>query len=284
MQYAMSTVKALWASRELLVNLTQREIRGKYKRTVFGQLWSLANPLALMLIYTFVFSMIFKSQPDPGDPSGLDVFALWLLCGLLPWIFFSNVLSTGLGSLVDNANLIQKVYFNRLVLPLSLVGSVGYSWIFEMGVLVAALIIVSQGFTVLLWVPLALVAMAVLAVFAAGIMLMLTILDVHFRDTRYFMQIILQLWMYMTPIIYPIALVGERSNTQGGLLGTNVSIIDIYNLNPMVHFVNVFRNLLYDNRFPSLVDVLWCLGAATVSIVVGLRVFKRNERGLAELL
>ena len=280
----MDYLKGIFASRELLVNLTMREIRGKYKRTVFGQLWSLANPLALMLIYTFVFQFIFRSKPEPGDPSGLNFFALWLLCGLLPWIFFSNVLSTGLGSLVDNANLIQKVYFNRLVLPLSMVGSIGYSWLFEMGVLVFALVIVGQSLVVLLWIPAALLAMAVLAVFAAGLMLMLSILDVHFRDTRYFMQIALQLWMYMTPIIYPISQVRVESAKVGGLLGTPIQVIDIYNVNPMVHFVNVFRNLLYDNRAPGVADVLWCLGVAAVSITAGLVVFSRNERKLAELL
>lgn len=280
----MSYLKEIFAARELLVNLTMREIRGKYKRTVFGQLWSLANPLALMLIYTFVFAFIFKSNPDPGDPSGLNFFALWLLCGLLPWIFFSNVLSQGVGSLVDNANLIQKVYFNRLVLPFAMVGSIGYSWLFEMGVLVVALIVVSQGIGVLLWIPAALLTMAVLAVFATGVMLVLTILDVHFRDTRYFMQIVLQLWMYMTPIIYPISMVKRESDRHGGLWGTHVEVIDIYNLNPLVHFVNVFRNLLYDNRLPALIDVLWCLGVAGISIVVGSIVFRRNERKLAELL
>ena len=87
----MNYFKELFASRELLVNLTLREVKGKYKRTIFGQLWSLANPLAAMLIYTFVFSFIFRVQPDPGDPSGINVFAVWLLCGLLPWMFFAKL-------------------------------------------------------------------------------------------------------------------------------------------------------------------------------------------------
>jgi hypothetical protein len=91
----MAYLKEVLASRELLANLTLREIRGKYKRTVFGQLWSLANPLALMLIYTFVFAFIFRITPSPGDPSGLNVFAVWLLCGLLPWTFVSNVINQG---------------------------------------------------------------------------------------------------------------------------------------------------------------------------------------------
>lgn len=280
----MGTLKAIWASRELLVNLTQREVRGKYKRTVFGQLWSLANPLALMLIYTWVFGLIFRGEPDPGDPSGLDIFALWLLCGLLPWTFLANILQQGLGSLVDNANLIQKVSFNRMVLPLSLVGSIGYSWLFEMGVLLGALVVATKSLVVVLWVPAMLVLMVLLAVFAAGLMLVLSIMNVHFRDTKYFVQIAVQLWMYMTPIIYPLSMLTKASDKIGGLLGTSITVEQLYALNPMAHFAEAFRNVLYDNRLPSLGDSLWCVGTAAVSIAVGMWVFQRNERRLAELL
>lgn len=280
----MRTVRELWVARELLANLTMREIRGKYKRTLFGQLWSLANPLALMLIYTFVFGFIFRVKPDPGDPSGLNVFALWLLCGLLPWIFLSNVANQGLASLVDNANLIQKVSFNRLVLPLSVVGSVGYSWLFEMGVLLIALLVVGASLSLLLWTPLVLLAMVVLGAFAAGLALTLSILNVYVRDTRYLVQIGLQFWMYLSPIIYPLSVVDAASDDVGGILGSSVTVSDIYQLNPMVHFVDVFRQLLYDQRIPDGDDILWCIGAATVSLVVGVVVFKRHQRRLAEAL
>jgi lipopolysaccharide transport system permease protein len=278
----MRYVKELLSARELLANLTLREIRGKYKRTIFGQLWSLANPLALMVIYTFVFAFIFRIQPDKGDPSGLDIFALWLLCGLLPWTFFANVVNLGLMSLVTNAGLIQKVYFARIVLPLSAVGSAGYNWLFEMGVLVVALSVV--GAFVLPWIPLLLLIMILLALFAAGIALMLAIANVYFRDTQYFLTILLQLWMYLTPIIYPLSMVETESAKYGGLFGTGITVLGIYELNPMVHFVEVFRNVLYDNRFPELNEWLLCAGWAAVSLVLGLIVFRRNERNLAETL
>ena len=278
----MHYLREIFGARELLANLTLREIKGKYKRTVFGQLWSLANPLVLMLIYTFVFSFIFKIEPEPGDPSGLDYFALWLLCGLLPWTFLANVLNSAVGSLVNNANLIQKVSFTRVVLPLSLVGANGYNWLFEMGVLVVVLAIV--GAMVLPWLALVIVAMALLALFAAGLGLMLSILNVYFRDTQYFLTIALQLFMYLTPIIYPISIVENASAEFGGLLGTDITVAEIYNLNPMVHFVEVFRTLLYDNRSPSLGAWAWCLGSALVAIVLGMVVFRRHERGLAEAL
>ncbi len=278
----MRYLREVLASRELLANLTLREIRGKYKRTIFGQLWSLANPLALMIIYTFVFAFIFRIKPDPGDPSGLNLFALWLLCGLLPWTFTANVITQGLASLVANANLIQKVSFSRIVLPLSLVGSVGYNWLFEMLVLIIALSVVG-GF-VLPWIPLVLVIMLLLALFAAGLALMLSVANVYFRDTEYFLTIILQFWLYLTPIIYPAKMVDEQSATLGGLFGTPITIADIYHLNPMEHFINVFRQLLYDNRWPDpqewLICALWALGSFTI----GMWVFRRKERNLAELL
>ena len=278
----MRYLKEVFAARELLANLTLREIRGKYKRTVFGQLWSLANPLALTLIYTFVFGFIFKVPLEPGDPSGLKYFALWLLCGLLPWTFFANVVNQGLGSLVANANLIQKVYFTRIVLPLSMVGSSAYNWLFEMVVLLIALSVV--GAFVLPWIPLLLLIMLLLTMFAAGVALMLAIANVYFRDTQYFLSIALQIWMYLTPIIYPLSLVQAESDKLGGLLGSSITVADVYGLNPMVHFVNVFRQLLYDNRWPDLNEWLICLAWAVGSLILGMLVFRRNEKRLAEVL
>ena len=278
----MRYLKEVFAARELLVNLTMREVRGKYSRTLFGQLWSLANPLALMVIYTFVFGFIFKTEPDVGDPSGLDAFALWLLCGLLPWTFFATVLNVGIGSLVANTGLIQKVYFTRIVLPLSNVASSAYNWLFEMAVLVIVLSI--AGAFVLPWVPLMILVMLLLAMFAAGLALMLSIANVYFRDTQYFLTIILQIWMYLSPIIYPVSLVEQASKDVGGLLGTSVSLIDIYRLNPMDHFITVFRNLLYDNRWPDPVEWLVCFAWASITLILGVLVFQRNDKRLAEAL
>lgn len=278
----MGYLKDISSSRELLYNLTMREVRGKYKRTALGQLWSLANPLAAMLVYTFVFSFIFRIQPAAGDPSGLNIFAVWLLCGLLPWTFFTNVVTAGTGSLVANAGLIQKVYFSRAVLPLSLVFSAAYNWLFEMGILIIVLVIV--GSFVWPWLPLVIVVMALLVIFAAGLALMLSVANVYFRDTEHLLMILLQIWFYLTPIIYPIHLVVELSNRAGALLGTSITLLDIYKINPLQSFIAVFRELLYDNRWPDPLDFSACAAWALFSIALGLVVFKRNEKGLAEAL
>ena len=278
----MKYLQEVWGSRELLFNLTSREVRGKYKRTIFGQLWSLANPLALMLIYSLVFGVLFKSSPPAGNPSGIDVFPLWLLCGLLPWIFFSTVVSSSAASLVDNSNLIQKVSFSRIVLPLSTVGASAYNWLFEMAVLLIALTI--AGSFVLPWLPLLFVVMALLAVFAAGVGMLFSIANVYFRDTQYLLTIVLQLWIYLTPIIYPIERVAAASVSKGGLFGTPVTILGLYDLNPMVHYVALFRQVLYDNRWPDPAEGLICLCWSIGAIAIGMLIFRKNERNLAETL
>jgi len=278
----MRYMKEVLQSRELLANLTLREIRGQYKRTIFGQLWSLVNPLASMLVYTLVFAFILRVTPPPGDPSGLNIFPVWLLCGLLPWSFFANVVQQGMGSILGNVGLVQKVYFSRIVLPLSKVGSVGYNWLFEMTVLVVVLALV--GAFVWPWLPLMLVTMVLLAIFVAGLALLLAVANVHFRDTQYFMSIVMQIWMYLTPIIYPISLVADQSEKFGGLLGTSVTILDIYRINPLERFVAVFRQLLYDNRWPDPQDFLLCAIWALAAFLIGLWIFRRSEKGLAEAL
>jgi ABC-2 type transport system permease protein len=268
--------------RELFINLTHRELKGKYKRTVLGQLWSLANPLALMVVYTFVFTFIIRIEPDPGDPSGLDVFALWLLCGLLPWIFFSNVVTQAMGAILANESLIKKVYFPRSVLVLSSTAAVSVNWSIEMLVLAIALIALGAWATIL-WLPLILVFMFVLAVFATGVALALSIANVYFRDTQYFVAIALQLGMFLAPIIYPISLVKDQSDRIGPLFA-EVTLFEVYGLNPIVSFVAVFRSLLYDNDWPAADNIVACVLWALAAFVIGSLVFSRNQKRLAEIL
>lgn len=274
-------VTDLVRSPELLSNLTKREVKGKYKRTALGQAWSLANPLASMLIYTVVFSLIIRIQPAPGDPSGLDTFAVWLMCGLLAWTFFTNVVSGGMASLVANENLIKKVAFPRITLIASSSGAVLFSWIIEM--LVLLVVLVALGSSVLVWVPVVLLMMVLLVLFATGVAMLLAIANVYFRDTQHLVTIVFQAWFYLTPILYPISVVAERSDQAGPLIG-GVTILDLYRLNPMERFVEVFRNLLYDNRWPALDSVLQCVAWTLVVLLLGSWVFSRSERRLAELL
>lgn len=284
----MGVVSDLRESRELLVNLTQREVKGKYKRTILGQVWSLANPIATMLIYTAVFSFILKVRPETGDPSGLHVFALFLMCALLPWSFFLNVVNGGMGSLTGNENLIKKVSFPRVVLVLSSAASWMYTWLLEMAVLVVVIFVIGSvdgaaGMSrVLLYVPLALVFMVLLSFFAMGMAMLLSIANVYFRDTQYLVGIVFQVWFYLTPILYPVSLVADREEMSMGVGG--ITLLDLYLANPMAEYAEAFRALLYHNRLPDLSNTVACVFWSAVVFVVGYAVFQRHEKGLAEAL
>lgn len=265
-----SQSRELLNARELLGQLALREIRARYRGTVLGQLWSLINPLATMVIYTVVFGFLLKVQIPPGDPSGLDVFAVWLLCALLPWAFFANCVFGGMGSLVSNSGLVQKVWFPREVLVL---GN-SLSWLvtlgFEIVVLLAVLVALGQP-SALLWVFGLVPVVALLIVFATGVGLLLSVLSVYFRDVGQLVGILMQVWFYATPIVYPERLVPP-------------DFLQLYRLNPMERFVSLFRQLLYDGRLPRWQDLLAVTIAALVSIVVGYAVFQRFEPRLAEEL
>jgi ABC-type polysaccharide/polyol phosphate export permease len=267
----------LRTSRDLLVNLTLREIRGKYKRTALGQVWSLVNPIAQMATYSVVFAILLKAKPPSGDPSGLNIFALWLSCGLLPWLFFSNAVTTGMSVLVTNANLINKVYFPRETLVIANVLSWLFTHCIEMSVLVVAVLIF--GGSPLPFLPVTIFFMFLMAVFALGVSLLLSIANVYFRDTQHFVAILMQLWFYLTPIVYPISIVEKEAARH-----KQAWWVDIYRLNPIERFTEVFRNTIYDGRLPSLSNTLVIVGVSGATLVVGYRLFKRYEGRLAEEL
>lgn len=267
---------------ELFQTLAGRDLKGKYRRTFLGQLWSLANPLALMLVYTFVFSFVIKIQLPAGNPSGLNSFPLWLLAGLLPWIFFSTVLTQGIGSLISNESLIRKVYFPRNLLVLSTVAAATVNWLIELSVLLIALIVVG-AFGVLPLLPALIFLIICFVMFATGIVLMLAIANVYFRDTEYLIGVGLQLGMYLSPVVYPLSLVQLQSEKIGPIIG-NVTLFDIYLVNPMVVFLSSFRELLFDNKLPGWPSIISILLVTLISLSAGLLIFKSKEKKLAELL
>jgi len=258
-----------------------REVKGKYKRTVLGQLWSLANPLAAMLVYSFVFRFVIRVQPDAGDPSGLDVFALWLMCGLLPWSFFTNVVNGGMVALVGNENLIKKVYFPRSALVISSALAWLYSWSIEMVVLVAALLLF--GGHPLVWIVPTILLMVLLAMFSTGVSMMLSVANVYFRDTQHLVSILFQVWFYANPIVYPASMVARESEKLGPIIGA-VTVLDLYKLNPFYYFIGAFRNLLYDNRVPDATTIGVVVSLSILVLALGWRVFGRHQARLAEAL
>ena len=274
----MTSLSELSDSRELLVNFTLRELRSKYKRSVLGWTWSLLNPLATMLIFTVVFRFFLKVPVPRGDPSGLHVFALFLLCGLLPWNLLANGMTGSMGSLINHSSLIKKVYFPREALVAASVASWTFSLLIELAVLTIALLV--GGNFVLPWLPAVVLLVALQTVFVLGVGLLLSVLNVYFRDVQHFVGILLQLWFYATPVVYPLSVVPESAD----LLSREIPVRFLYGLNPMVRFVEVYRDLLYDLRFPSFGDLAYLVVVSACTLAVGLAVFVRLEPKLAEEL
>lgn len=271
-----SAVKELLASRDLLGNLTLRELRSKYRGTALGQGWSLLHPIALLAIYAVVFSSILRVQPPVGSPSGLDSFVLWLATALLPFLFVSTVVTAGMGTLVGNANLIKKVYFPRESLVLATALACLVTFLVEYVVLHVAILLFGGRVTIpLLLVTLVLVAM--LFLFAVGLALAASVVNVFFRDTQHLMALVMQAWLYATPVIYPISLVESR-------LGEDTLGFRVYELNPMTGFVESLRDTVYDGRMPSGGTVLYLALVTAAVLVGGHLLFRLHEGALAEEL
>jgi ABC-type polysaccharide/polyol phosphate export permease len=277
----MTTLAEYAATRELLGNLTQRELRGKYKRSALGWAWSLINPLALAVIFTFVFGVVFQGRLEPQgntELSGITAFPLFLLTGLLPWAFLSNGINGGIGALVANANLVKKVYFPREILLFSNTGALLVALLIEMSVLGLALL--AFGNVWLQFLPLILVVIALQAVFVTGIALLLAALNVYFRDVQHFVGIALQLWFYATPVIYPITLLNNIADKE--LLG--VSLLTLYKLNPMTAFVEMYHSMLFYLQWPDWELFVYATFVAFAMFAFGLYVFKKLEPRFAEEL
>ena len=263
---------------ELLRNLTLRELRSKFKRSTLGWLWSVINPLSSILIYGIVFGVVLKVDPPVGDPSGLDNYALFLVCALLPWNLHAAGLNGAAGSIVANEGLVKKVYFPRWVLPASSV----LSWADSFGVelLVLAVVLALFGNIVILSIPMLLVVMAIQTIFVFGLGMLLSAANAYFRDVQHFLAIALNVWFYSTPILIPASEIPERYE----FLGREIPLRDIFGLNPMAAFVDAYRDLLYHLRGPTLATmvelVLWTIAV----VIVGVAVFRRLEPRLAEEL
>lgn len=255
-------------SRELFIHLTLRELRSKYKRSFLGWAWSLVTPLATMAVYTIVFSLFFRAGPQPGV-HGLHLFALWLMCGLLPWTFFTTGLMGSMGAVVGNSSLIAKTYFDRRLLPAASVGAALVSHFIEMGLL----IVVLAGFRdweAVAFLPMLVVLMAIMTLVAFGTGLLVSALNVYFRDVEHFMSIVIMIWFYLTPIIYPITITKKFAT--------------YLKINPMTEGVNCFRSILYYGRLPTAVDLGYFAAFGFLILAVGWTVYTRLQGGFAEEL
>jgi lipopolysaccharide transport system permease protein len=261
---------------ELLTNLTLREMRGRFKRSTLGWLWSVINPLASIAIYTLVFGVFLKVDTPEGDPSGLHVYGFFLVCGLLPWTFLTSGLNGGASSIVANEGLVKKVYFPRWVLP----AASTLAWLANFGVelIVLGVVLLVAGNLVLPWIPVVIALMVLEAVFVLGLALLLSAANAYFRDVQHFLAIALNVWFYATPILYPPETIPADSEFLG------VAVRDLLAINPMAVFVDSYRAVLYDLAWPTLGQWAAMVAVAASSLALGAAGFRRLEPRLAEEL
>lgn len=252
----------LWEYRELLFFLVWRDIKVRYKQTIFGAAWAIIQPFMTMVVFSIFFGHLGKI-PSDGIP-----YPIFSYVALVPWTFFANGLSQSANSLVGSANLITKVYFPRLVIPISSVLSGVLDFIFAFAVLLGMMFCFGITPTAaILWLPFFL-ALALITALGAG--LWLSALNVEFRDVRYVVPFLIQFWMFATPIAYPSSLLAEPWKT-------------IYGINPMVGVIEGFRWVLLGANPPGAV-LGFSILAALGMFLSGLFYFRRMEKTFADVV
>jgi lipopolysaccharide transport system permease protein len=256
-------LRELWEYRELLYFLVWRDIKVRYKQTALGAAWAIIQPFFSMVVFSLFFGKLAK-MPSDGIPYPIFAYA-----ALVPWTFFANGLSQSANSLVESANLIRKIYFPRLTIPIAnvLAGLVDFTLAFTVLLAMMAWYHIYPTAR-LIWLPLFLL-LALVTALAVG--LWLSVLNVEYRDVRYTVPFITQFWMFATPIVYPSSLLKEPWRT-------------IYGLNPMVGVVEGFRWALLGTKTAPGPAIAVSAGAALVLLVGGAFYFRRMEKTFADVV
>jgi ABC-type polysaccharide/polyol phosphate export permease len=253
---AIHELGELWRYRDLLRLLVSNSIKTRYKRSTLGVVWTLLNPLLTTLVLTIAFSQIFRFQ--------VQNYAIYLLTGLVFWNFFAQTTTQSMNTLIWGSSLIKRIYVPRTIFAVSVVGNGLTNFLLALIPLALVMLVMGHPFTLaLLWLPLAIL---LLALYTLGLALFLSTLAVFFVDVVDMYGILLTIWFYLTPIIYPIEIVPDRFAL-------------LVQLNPMTAMVGLFRSIIYVGQSPSLEAWLIAAGLSVLSFIVGWLMFtwRSNE-------
>jgi len=254
--------RELWAYRELLWVLTLRDIKVRYKQTVLGAGWAILRPFITMVIFSVVFGQLAK-MPSDGYPYPVFVYA-----ALLPWTFFAAAIGTSGGSLVGSSHLVSKVYFPRLIIPLSSVGAGLVDLLISTGILLLMMLYYGVGWS---WNLLAAPLLLLFVIFTAlGVGTLLSALTVAYRDFTHLTPFMVQIWMYITPVIFPVSLVPERWQW-------------LLYINPMTGLIEGFRSAFLGKPFDmSGLGISFAIAVAI--FLIGVAYFEKVERRFADII
>jgi lipopolysaccharide transport system permease protein len=261
--YQLTYLASLYNYRDLLWLWIGREIRVRYKQSLLGVAWAVLQPLVLTLVFTLVFSRIVQVDTE-GVPYPVFAYA-----ALVPWTFFATSLSFGIPSLVNNLNLVGKIYFPREILPLANIGAALLDFAMAALVFGGMMVVYQIPLTInVLWIiPLLLIQI----ILTIGVTLMGAALIVFFRDVRFVIPLLTQVWMYASPVIYPVTLVPAQYQT-------------LYFLNPMAGIIDGYRRVLVLGQPPLAAAILIAAVVSVILLLVGYSVFKRSEPLFADLI
>ncbi len=255
----MGLFKELYNYRELLKTNVQKEIRGKYKASFLGVLWSFINPLLMVLVYAIVFPYIMRVKTEN--------YLIFLICGIIPWNFFTTVISQGTTCITNNSNLIKKVYFPREILPISVVTSGLVNFFISCIIILIFVLFGGIGIT---WHLIFLPFIAIIQyIISLAIIFLLSAFNVYVKDVEYIVNFLINMLFYATPILYTTDMFSG-------------AITWIFKLNPLAHLINAYRDIFYLQRIPNLSNLGVLLIVGVMVLIICYKIFNKLEKRFAE--
>ncbi len=263
----MSYLRALWAYRGFILGSVQREFQSKYRNSLLGAAWTVINPLAMIVVYTVIFSQLMRAKLP-----GLDTtfgYSIYLCAGTLTWGLFAEITGRAQNTFLENANLLKKLSFPRLCLPVVVVANAGLNFGIIFGLFTVFLILTGSfpGFAYLALLPL----LGILLAFAVGLGMALGVLNVFFRDVGQFFGIFVQFWFWLTPIVYPVKVLPER-------------VQNLMSYNPMAPLMGGFQAVLVTAQWPDWASLTYPAILAVLLCLVGMRLFRRHAGDMVDEL
>lgn len=257
----MNEIKRIYNYRELLKTSIKKEVRSKYKNSFLGVVWSFFNPLLQIVVYAVIFSLILKNKQE--------YYTIFLCCGIIPWTFFSIAINKSAYTIIENGNIIKKVYFPREIIPISVVTAETINFLISTIIIIGFVIIGGIGISkYILFYPFILIAQYLIIL---SISFIVSSICVFFRDLQHFIGIILQLLFYATPIVY------SQDSIPSGFQW-------FLKYNPMTYIINAYRDIFYYKKAIQIQPIIFMLFLGATSVFVGLKFFEKLQRGFAEQL
>lgn len=260
-------IKALWAYRGFIIGSVKREFQSKYRNSLLGAAWTVLNPLAMIIVYTVIFSQVMRAKL-PGIDSTF-AYSIYLCAGVLTWGLFAEIVTRAQNTFLEHANLLKKLSFPRLCLPVIVVVNALLNFSIVFG-LFSIFLLISGNFPGLVFFAL-LPVLAILVAFAIGLGISLGVLNVFFRDVGQFFGIVIQFWFWLTPIVYPISILPE-------------SVRPLMNYNPMAIIITICQDILVSRQWPAWQNLLPVTILALVLCALGMRLFRKHAGEMVDEL